>query len=630
MQPVNDKPQTTLRAILLRYIPLVAVLMIDLFFLAFLDAMFVAKKRVVILESRSEFDSMLDDITPLKDALGNIYPLKPNSENIVRYVNQAQKILSTRAGKLLEGDHPWFRIVLTDENNQIVADYHNEKKIRQFNTWKNCLFSRSFHSSVGNVAIRLTVYYTTPRGWPEIEIMVPLYRSYALLFVLVTWIVYWWLNRRVFRPLRRVGSAIEHTIHSENVSLIDRPRQDIEFAFNRLARNQREVYFGLDVDRLVDSLHNLSDDAEVLRRFLTESAKITHRIYSYNAVEVYSFDTEENQFQPLIDPRDTDSLSLPPHAGDERIFFENDSCTVIPLCVGDRVVGAFRCSADPELTIPADEISLMAHEVKKQAENGLARAVTRSRALTEERNRFGINLATNMGHDLTNIIASGKWDLDTIQRAHGLGIVTMDEKKGNYFLDAADSLHSNLQFLQEMVDIYRAFGYIRHPRYERTDLNALLQGVTKLFRLSTSQNLSTEVLFTKEIEVTAEPRLLRMALFNLLVNASHAIQSSEEVIRSGVIQVTVQECPNDRVSIHVIDNGPGIRNKDKNLMQEPEIDYIFQSGYSTKDGGSGGGLGLSWVKSIIEDYHAGTIRASNRPEGGARISLTLPRNLEPS
>jgi hypothetical protein len=40
-------------------------------------------------------------------------------------------------------------------------------------------------------------------------------------------------------------------------------------------------------------------------------------------------------------------------------------------------------------------------------------------------------------------------------------------------------------------------------------------------------------------------------------------------------------------------------------------------------------LGLNWVRQIVYDFHRGQLRACNHPEGGAEVSLVLPRYESP-
>ena len=69
------------------------------------------------------------------------------------------------------------------------------------------------------------------------------------------------------------------------------------------------------------------------------------------------------------------------------------------------------------------------------------------------------------------------------------------------------------------------------------------------------------------------------------------------------------------VEITVSDTGPGI--------PEAMLNELFTRFTTTKGSKGGMGIGLSISKRIIE-AHGGTLHASNRAEGGASFSFTLP------
>lgn len=102
-----------------------------------------------------------------------------------------------------------------------------------------------------------------------------------------------------------------------------------------------------------------------------------------------------------------------------------------------------------------------------------------------------------------------------------------------------------------------------------------------------------------------DPARLRQTLVNLLANAEHA--SSEHA------QVTIKP-KRSRIEISVSDRGPGIE-----VGQEKQI---FEPFHTTRVRGTG--LGLAVAKRIVE-AHRGSIRAQNRPEGGATFTISLPR-----
>jgi two-component system phosphate regulon sensor histidine kinase PhoR len=74
-----------------------------------------------------------------------------------------------------------------------------------------------------------------------------------------------------------------------------------------------------------------------------------------------------------------------------------------------------------------------------------------------------------------------------------------------------------------------------------------------------------------------------------------------------------------RVTITVSDEGPGIPPED--LSRVFERFYRVDKSRARDPGGTG--LGLSIVKHLVE-LHGGEVRAENRPEGGARFTITLP------
>ena len=70
--------------------------------------------------------------------------------------------------------------------------------------------------------------------------------------------------------------------------------------------------------------------------------------------------------------------------------------------------------------------------------------------------------------------------------------------------------------------------------------------------------------------------------------------------------------------VHVEDSGPGI--------PEDQMDSVFEP-FRRLDharGRGGSGLGLTIARQAVE-AHGGTITLSNRPEGGLRATVVLPR-----
>jgi PAS domain S-box-containing protein len=113
-------------------------------------------------------------------------------------------------------------------------------------------------------------------------------------------------------------------------------------------------------------------------------------------------------------------------------------------------------------------------------------------------------------------------------------------------------------------------------------------------------------------KVRADRTQLQQVIVNLAVNAMQAMAQAESTRRNISIRTGAHDPATLRCSIE--DSGPGI---------EPHnITRLFDSFFSTKDGGMG--MGLRICRSVIE-AHGGRIVADNESsQGGARFYFTLP------
>ncbi len=112
----------------------------------------------------------------------------------------------------------------------------------------------------------------------------------------------------------------------------------------------------------------------------------------------------------------------------------------------------------------------------------------------------------------------------------------------------------------------------------------------------------------------ADPDRLAQALRNLLANAiEHTVPGK------GLIRMSVEGLPGERIRFLVEDDGPGIP-----VDQRERVFNRFHRTDTARDRASGGtGLGLAIVRAIA-DAHGGSASAGGSPEGGARIQIELP------
>ncbi|CDY74948.1 sensor histidine kinase [Caballeronia glathei] len=171
-------------------------------------------------------------------------------------------------------------------------------------------------------------------------------------------------------------------------------------------------------------------------------------------------------------------------------------------------------------------------------------------------------------------------------------------------------LEQDLQELESLVREGVAYARTLHGAAEppqRVDADALLDSMVCDY-VDAGQAVS----LTGKVGTTllTRPQALRRILSNLIDNA---------VKFSGASEVRVGTLPDGRVTITVLDRGPGIPPK--------ELDAVFQPFYrveSSRNRDSGGtGLGLAIARQLALAMNA-TLHLQNRPEGGLQASLTLP------
>jgi signal transduction histidine kinase len=162
--------------------------------------------------------------------------------------------------------------------------------------------------------------------------------------------------------------------------------------------------------------------------------------------------------------------------------------------------------------------------------------------------------------------------------------------------------------LRETLDDFLRFaGKIELDR-KPTDVNELLEEVADFF--SPQAQLQRVQLRVRAHEgplvVALDPRLVKQAVLNLLINALQAMPSGGELILSA-------SQLDGEARIDVIDTGGGI--------SDEAARNIFKAYYSTKRGGTGLGLAIS---QRIAQEHGGSLTVASELGKGSDFTLHLP------
>jgi signal transduction histidine kinase len=225
----------------------------------------------------------------------------------------------------------------------------------------------------------------------------------------------------------------------------------------------------------------------------------------------------------------------------------------------------------------------------RQAARAFNDMQTRLRGLIENRTR----LLAAISHDLRTPLTLLRLRAETVENAQ-------ERDKMLSTIGEMDSLiGATLQFARDES--------MSEPQ-RRTDLTSLLQSVVNDM---SDAGMPVRMQAAEPIFSECQPAALKRAIRNLLDNAV-------KYGKTGSVNARATPRTNE---IDIDDEGPGIPEAELSRVLEPF--YRVEESRSRETGGVG--LGLAIAQSIIQ-AHGGTLTLSNRPTGGLRATISLPRS----
>jgi two-component system nitrogen regulation sensor histidine kinase NtrY len=230
------------------------------------------------------------------------------------------------------------------------------------------------------------------------------------------------------------------------------------------------------------------------------------------------------------------------------------------------------------------------------------------------------DVARRIAHEIKNPLTPIQLSAERIRRKYGR-VIHEDRET---FEKLTDTIVRQVGDIKTMVDEFAAFARVPQPTFAPQDIREVVQEPMIQYRESHASVTYEMDLPAQPIVLPCDGRLLAQALTNLVKNATEAVQTRAESSEApagfrGRVRAIVTS-DGERVTIEVIDNGPGLPKQNRSRLLEP---------YVTTKGRKGTGLGLAIVQKIVEQ-HGGTLVLDDAPAGpdgvqaGARISITLP------
>jgi two-component system sensor histidine kinase KdpD len=287
----------------------------------------------------------------------------------------------------------------------------------------------------------------------------------------------------------------------------------------------------------------------------------------------------------------------------------------MPLRGTTGVLGVLAFTLQGESRVLSPEKASLLEAYAHQAAAALERVALGRRAaqarILEEADKLHRAIMSSISHDLRTPLVTITGALSSLREEGD----RLPEPARRELVEGAWEEAGRLnQFMANLLEMSRLEAGMLRTRIEPADVQDLL-GSTLASCRSRLEGRPVQLDVPPDLPlVPMDFVLMKQVLVNLLENAAKYAPLESPVEVSARI-VT------DGLEITVMDRGPGIPPGD--------LKRVFEKFYRVRRPGdvSGTGLGLAISRGIVE-VHGGTIRAENRPGGGACMILTLPLRTE--
>jgi signal transduction histidine kinase len=212
-------------------------------------------------------------------------------------------------------------------------------------------------------------------------------------------------------------------------------------------------------------------------------------------------------------------------------------------------------------------------------------------------------LTGGLAHEIKNPLSTVQLNLQLLAED-----LTPDNPAYPRIVNRLRTVQKETSRLRDILDDFlRYAGQLELDR-RPTDLNDLLEDLVDFFLPQAQAQRAKLRLRRSEDPLVADvdPKLIKQALLNLMLNSLQAMPEGGELILSAARQ-------DGQALVDVIDTGKGI---------PPEaINKIFDAYYTSKKGGTG--LGLAMTRRIVRE-HGGQLSVKSEPGKGSDFSLRLP------
>ena len=241
-------------------------------------------------------------------------------------------------------------------------------------------------------------------------------------------------------------------------------------------------------------------------------------------------------------------------------------------------------------------------------------AVFRDETRRHETERARDALLATASHELRTPLAAVMNFIQLMQILAGADQIRTDEFN-QHLARALENAKRLQRLVNDILDQAQIQAGVLELKHEPFKLRALIEKACQLLDAPLKEkNLAWQLTVAPDVpvEINGDAERLHQALVNLVGNAV-------KFTNQGVIRVNVSVPLKEKLSIEVIDSGPGIP-----AEQLPDIFEAFRRGsnYAMRER-QGAGLGLSIAKEIVTRM-GGEISVKSEPGSGSTFTVFLP------
>ncbi|WP_085614257.1 MULTISPECIES: ATP-binding protein [unclassified Pseudomonas] len=249
-------------------------------------------------------------------------------------------------------------------------------------------------------------------------------------------------------------------------------------------------------------------------------------------------------------------------------------------------------------------------ELKRQVEERTRELRTAQEGLVQSAKLAALGqMSAAMAHEINQPLTTQRMQLETLR-------LLLDHGRHDEARQALEPLEQMLTRMAALTSHLKTFARNSPVGLrERLDLATVVDQALHLLEARIrSEEVEVALYLARPAWVRGDAIRLEQVLINLLRNALDAMTDK----RYKRLEIRI-EPDGELWRLSVLDSGGGIA--------EADLAKVFDPFFTTKPVGEGLGLGLAISYGIVHEA-GGQLQAENLP-GGARLSLTLPRDLEP-